>query len=127
MLSRSGSDLVFFESVTHILLVVGTKPSDPDSDGIYANINIKYERVTYQTFLCPLSDPVYADVVFVHGLLGGPFKTWRQRDPDPPGKNHLTKDKTPTPAGPGDGGQEKGEEETTDCWPKVGGVAALMP
>lgn len=26
------------------------------------------------------SEPVLADVVLIHGLLGGPFKTWRQQD-----------------------------------------------
>ncbi|XP_013390014.1 protein SERAC1-like [Lingula anatina] len=41
----------------------------------------KYEDGIY--LLYPqdrLSDPVLADVVFVHGLLGGAFKTWRQAD-----------------------------------------------
>ncbi|XP_074641525.1 protein SERAC1-like [Tubulanus polymorphus] len=43
------------------------------------------------------SEPVYADVVFVHGLLGGAFKTWRQQDPEE-GENTT--------------------ELTSPCWPK---------
>lgn len=57
------------------------------------------------SFLCPSepSHPVKADVLFVHGLLGAAFKTWRQKDCD------LTE-------------VEKSagiHEDYTECWPKV--------
>ena len=44
---------------------------------------------------------VHADVVFVHGLLGGAVKTWRQQDKVMPKR------------GGGDSSLH------TDCWPKV--------
>ncbi|XP_048106285.1 protein SERAC1 [Alosa alosa] len=48
------------------------------------------------------SQPVKADVLFVHGLLGAAFKTWRQKDLD------QSEDGT----GP------RGREDYTECWPK---------
>ena len=50
-------------------------------------------------FLVPfLSSKTDADVVFVHGLRGGPFMTWRQQE-----------EKTAK------------KKDGTDCWPKVRG------
>lgn len=50
-----------------------------------------------------LSQPMKADILFVHGLLGAAFKTWRQKDCD------LTE-------------VEKSagiHQDYTECWPKV--------
>ena len=60
-----------------------------------------------------------ADVVFVHGLLGGAFKTWRQKDTE-----------AKTSKGPIKEEEEEVEvhnDEATECWPKVslGGVNTL--
>ncbi|XP_033632514.1 protein SERAC1-like isoform X1 [Asterias rubens] len=52
-----------------------------------------------------------ADVVFVHGLLGGAFKTWRQKDPE-----------AKTSKGPIKEEEEEVEvhnDEATECWPKT--------
>ncbi|XP_041369915.1 protein SERAC1-like [Gigantopelta aegis] len=49
------------------------------------------------------TDPLYADIVFIHGIMGGPFKTWRQQDVKNKGRNH--------------GNDETGTSWTT-CWPK---------
>ncbi|KAK3542310.1 hypothetical protein QTP86_022492 [Hemibagrus guttatus] len=51
---------------------------------------------------CRTSQPIKADILFVHGLLGAAFKTWRQKDCD------LTE-------------VEKSagiHEDYTECWPK---------
>ncbi|XP_039562931.1 protein SERAC1 isoform X2 [Passer montanus] len=49
------------------------------------------------------SQPVRADILFVHGLLGAAFKTWRQQDID----RRL------------DRKASEGEEDYTQCWPKT--------
>lgn len=49
------------------------------------------------------SQPIKADVLFVHGLLGAAFKTWRQKDCDPTEEEKA--------AGV--------SEDYTECWPKV--------
>ncbi|XP_028858727.1 protein SERAC1 isoform X2 [Denticeps clupeoides] len=50
---------------------------------------------------CRTSQPIKADVLFVHGLLGAAFKTWRQKD--------LSEDDKPSAA----------REDYTECWPKT--------
>ncbi|XP_042565876.1 protein SERAC1 isoform X2 [Clupea harengus] len=50
------------------------------------------------------SQPVKADVLFVHGLLGAAFKTWRQKD--------LVDQSGDSTAASGD------QEDYTECWPK---------
>ncbi|XP_044145243.1 protein SERAC1 [Bufo gargarizans] len=47
------------------------------------------------------SQPIKADVLFVHGLLGAAFKTWRQQDRDQPLDESAAQ-----------------EEDYTECWPK---------
>ncbi|NXC40116.1 SRAC1 protein, partial [Penelope pileata] len=49
------------------------------------------------------SQPIRADILFVHGLMGAAFKTWRQQDMDQP----LDKKAS------------EGEEEYSQCWPKT--------
>ncbi|XP_075564017.1 protein SERAC1 isoform X3 [Pelecanus crispus] len=49
------------------------------------------------------SQPIRADILFVHGLLGAAFKTWRQQDID----RHLDKKAS------------EGEEDYSQCWPKT--------
>lgn len=53
--------------------------------------------------LSPTSQPLKADVLFIHGLLGAAFKTWRQQDYD----------QAPAEKVSGDG------TRYTTCWPKV--------
>ncbi|KAM4694685.1 protein SERAC1 [Discoglossus pictus] len=48
------------------------------------------------------NQPVKADVLFVHGLLGAAFKTWRQQDRDQPLDENTAQD-----------------EDYTECWPKA--------
>lgn len=50
-----------------------------------------------------ISQPIRADILFIHGLLGAAFKTWRQQDID----RHLDKKAS-----------EK-EEDYIQCWPKT--------
>ncbi|XP_036437907.1 protein SERAC1 isoform X1 [Colossoma macropomum] len=51
---------------------------------------------------CRTNQPIKADVLFVHGLLGAAFKTWRQKDCD------LTEDEKSAGV----------QEDYTECWPK---------
>ncbi|XP_016056177.1 PREDICTED: protein SERAC1 isoform X2 [Miniopterus natalensis] len=52
---------------------------------------------------CRTSQPLKADVLFIHGLLGAAFKTWRQQDYD----------QAPAEKASGDG------TRYTTCWPKT--------
>ncbi|CAM4693280.1 unnamed protein product [Leuciscus chuanchicus] len=51
---------------------------------------------------CRTNQPIKADVLFVHGLLGAAFKTWRQKDPDVTDDDKV----------------EGVREDYTECWPK---------
>uniref|UniRef100_A0AAQ6IUN0 Protein SERAC1 n=1 Tax=Anabas testudineus TaxID=64144 RepID=A0AAQ6IUN0_ANATE len=48
------------------------------------------------------NQPIKADVLFIHGILGAAFKTWRQKD-----RNILD-----------DGKEEESKDNYTECWPK---------
>uniref|UniRef100_A0A8C9EVX3 Protein SERAC1 n=1 Tax=Pavo cristatus TaxID=9049 RepID=A0A8C9EVX3_PAVCR len=50
------------------------------------------------------SQPIRADILFVHGLLGAAFKTWRQQDIDQPVDKKAS----------------EVQEEYSQCWPKTG-------
>ncbi|KAK2864338.1 hypothetical protein Q7C36_003492 [Tachysurus vachellii] len=73
-----------------------------------ANLDRDAEEQKYQDGIyvlhpqCRTSQPIKADVLFVHGLLGAAFKTWRQKDCD------LTE--VQKSAGI--------SEDYTECWPK---------
>lgn len=49
---------------------------------------------------CRTSQPIKADVLFIHGLLGAAFKTWRQKDCD------VTEE------------EKVDMEDYTECWPE---------
>ncbi|RXN24279.1 SERAC1 isoform X1 [Labeo rohita] len=51
---------------------------------------------------CRTNQPIKADVLFVHGLLGAAFKTWRQKDLDVTDDDKV----------------EGVREDYTECWPK---------
>ncbi|XP_005734545.1 protein SERAC1 isoform X1 [Pundamilia nyererei] len=48
------------------------------------------------------NQPIKADVLFIHGILGAAFKTWRQKD-----RNTLEEEEA-----------AKREDDYTECWPK---------
>uniref|UniRef100_A0A3Q0RIH3 Protein SERAC1 n=1 Tax=Amphilophus citrinellus TaxID=61819 RepID=A0A3Q0RIH3_AMPCI len=49
------------------------------------------------------NQPIKADVLFIHGILGAAFKTWRQKD-----RNTLEEEK-----------EAEREDDYTECWPKA--------
>lgn len=58
---------------------------------------------SFQNSLPPISQPIKADVLFIHGLMGAAFKTWRQQDNDQDLTEKVSEDET----------------KYTTCWPKV--------
>ncbi|XP_012722857.1 protein SERAC1 [Fundulus heteroclitus] len=48
------------------------------------------------------NQPIKADVLFVHGILGAAFKTWRQKD-----RNTLEEER-----------EAESQDDYTECWPK---------
>uniref|UniRef100_A0A8C6KAD6 Protein SERAC1 n=1 Tax=Nothobranchius furzeri TaxID=105023 RepID=A0A8C6KAD6_NOTFU len=48
------------------------------------------------------NQPIKADVLFIHGILGAAFKTWRQKD-----RSTLEEER-----------DAKGSDDYTECWPK---------
>lgn len=56
---------------------------------------VKYTSEERLSSRSSLSSRIAADVIFVHGLRGGPFMTWRQQE------------------------KKAAKKDGTDCWPKV--------
>uniref|UniRef100_A0A5F9CW55 Protein SERAC1 n=1 Tax=Oryctolagus cuniculus TaxID=9986 RepID=A0A5F9CW55_RABIT len=52
---------------------------------------------------CRTSQPIKADVLFIHGLMGAAFKTWRQQDSERAVSEEALED----------------EDRYTTCWPKT--------
>ncbi|XP_007943469.1 protein SERAC1 [Orycteropus afer afer] len=52
---------------------------------------------------CRTSQPIKADVLFIHGLMGAAFRTWRQQDRDQVLMENASED----------------EDRYTTCWPKT--------
>ncbi|XP_066532976.1 protein SERAC1 [Hoplias malabaricus] len=73
-----------------------------------ANLDREVEVQKYQDGVyvlhphCRTNQPIKADVLFVHGLLGAAFKTWRQKDCD------LAEEEKSVGV----------QEDYTECWPK---------
>uniref|UniRef100_A0A7N8XGR5 Protein SERAC1 n=1 Tax=Mastacembelus armatus TaxID=205130 RepID=A0A7N8XGR5_9TELE len=64
----------------------------------------KYQDGVYVLHPQTRSDqPIKADVLFIHGILGAAFKTWRQKD-----RNTLDEEKE----------EEESRDNYTECWPK---------
>lgn len=52
-----------------------------DNDGIYAKIRLEPGIYVAHPLTRDGEDEITGDAIFVHGLLGGAFRTWRQMDP----------------------------------------------
>lgn len=69
----------------------------------------RHQNSNMFVLLPPCSQPIKADVLFVHGLMGAAFKTWRQQDNDQVLNDQVSED----------------ESRYTACWPKVRARPAL--
>ena len=99
-----------------------------------------YLQFTYLNVLYLYRYPVYADVVFIHGLLGGPFRTWRQNDLMNPERQsssskvtELRKNRSKKPSDTASSvtaeslnNDTETEMPYTVCWPKVGSKHYLL-
>ena len=70
---------------------------------LYYQSNNALFSASFQNSLPPISQPIKADVLFIHGLMGAAFKTWRQQDNDQDLTEKVSEDET----------------KYTTCWPKV--------
>ena len=83
------------------------QPACDDSSDL-AVIAACYTVIHFARLVFNSSFPVCADVVFFHGLLGGPFITWRQQD-RPAKRLSLA----------AAGKHNSVDSDCTACWPKV--------